>query len=291
MARTRRVSRSRSSIPSASRRSSDGNIRLRRVPPVILERRACERHHYSGAVQENLYATMYAVEERHWWFRGRRAVIWALLRLAGVADSGQLRVLDAGCGTGRNVQEYERLGAVTGVDASAEAVDFCRQRGLDGVVRAGMESLPFESDCFDVALSTDVLEHVENDHAALVELRRVVRPGGNLVLTVPAFNWLWSESDVALGHQRRYTRPQLVRRVRSSGWRPLTATYFNSILLPAIALVRALRPDRTTRPELEQTPRALNGLLAVPLWLEAGFIERGGRLPAGVSVGMVCRRD
>ncbi|MDQ3647027.1 MAG: class I SAM-dependent methyltransferase [Actinomycetota bacterium] len=234
---------------------------------------------------------MYALEDRHWWFRGRRAVIWALLRRAAVPESGRLRVLDAGCGTGRNLHEYDRLGAASGVDASAEAVDFCRRRGLTAVVRSGVESLPFESDAFDVAFATDVLEHVEDDHAALAELRRVVAPGGTLVSTVPAFEWLWSDSDVALGHHRRYTRRRLLDVVGSSGWRASAATYFNSLLLPPIAVTRALRRPDHRRPELEQTPAALNRLLAAPMQLEAALIGRGVRLPAGVSLGVVCRRD
>jgi SAM-dependent methyltransferase len=229
------------------------------------------------------------VEDRHWWFRGRRAVLWALLERAGVA--APRRALDAGCGTGRNLQDYARLGSASGVDPSASAVEFCHQRGLMDVREAGVESLPFDAGSFDLLLATDVLEHVDDDLAALRELRRVAEPGALLVVTVPAYMWLWTASDEALQHKRRYTRRELTARASQAGWEPLTATYFNSLLLPPIAVARKLRGkvSDAQRPELELTPPLLDRLLVAPMRIEAVLIARGLRLPAGVSVAMVCR--
>lgn len=236
------------------------------------------------------YAEMYEQEDVHWWFRGRRHVIWALVGRAGLAPSP--RLLDAGCGTGRNLVEFGALGPATGVDPSADAVAYCHERGLSDVHQAGLESLPFEDGRFDLLLACDVLEHVADDTGALIELRRVAADGAALVLTVPAYQWLWTAHDVALHHLRRYTERGLRRRVVAAGWVPVQATYFNSLMLPAVAAARlaARISARHGRTDLDRTPARLNGALAMPLRLEAAAIRHGARLPAGVSVGMVCRK-
>lgn len=236
------------------------------------------------------YAEMYHQEEVHWWFRGRRDVIWALIGRAGLPPSP--RLLDAGCGTGRNLVEFGALGPATGVDPSADAVAFCHDRGLADVQVAGLEALPFDDGRFDLLLACDVLEHVADDAGALGELWRVAAPGAALVLTVPAYQWLWTDHDVALHHLRRYTRRPLCRLVVEAGWRPVQATYFNSLLLPVVAAARlaARRSNRPGRTDLGRTPAGLNGALELPLRLEAAAIRRGARLPAGVSVGMVCTK-
>jgi SAM-dependent methyltransferase len=239
-------------------------------------------------VRETAYREHYDVEDRHWWFRGRWAVVEALLDRAGLPPSP--RILDAGCGTGGNLQRYARMGSAVGVDPSPEAVRFCRERELEPVVQAGLEDLPFEDDRFDLIAATDVLEHVEAEGPALEELRRVAAPGAALLLTVPAYMWLWTDEDERLHHHRRYTRPRLRQAVERAGWRTELATYFNTFLLPPIALARALPGRREDdRADLDRTPDALNGPLSVPMRLEARMIRAGLRLPAGVSVGIVCR--
>lgn len=245
-------------------------------------------------MEEELYRLMYEVEDRHWWFRGRAAVVAALIGRLDVP--GSPRILDAGCGTGRNLQRYAQLGAAQGIEPSANAVQFCRERGLDNVQQATLEQLPFDGGSFDLMVATDVLEHVEDDAAALRELRRVAAPDAGLVMTVPAYRWLWSEEDDRLGHRRRYTRKRLRGVAAENGWRPHFATYFNLLLLPPITVARrfrdrrdAGRTDAARRSELAMTPGWLNGPLSVPMRLEAGLIRAGLPLPAGVSIGIACR--
>jgi SAM-dependent methyltransferase len=235
------------------------------------------------------YAEHYRHEERHWWFRGRLRVIWALLGRAGLPEHP--RILDAGCGTGRNLVEFGRLGTAHGVDASETAVEFCRRRGLDGVRLGRLEALPFEEDSFDLLLACDVLEHVPDDLPALRELRRVAAPGASLLITVPAYRWLWSKHDVQLHHHRRYTLRGLREHVRAAGWDPVVDSYFMTVLLPAVAATRLLdrATGRTPDSDLDRTPPVLNRLFESPAQLEAAVIARGGRLPAGVSIGAVCR--
>jgi SAM-dependent methyltransferase len=240
-------------------------------------------------MREAAYREHYAVEDEHWWFRGRWAVIEALLSRTELPQ--RPRILDAGCGTGGNLQRYSRLGEAWGVDPSPEAVSFCQERGLNQVRQAGLESLPFEQGEFDLIAATDVVEHIEAEQEALRELWRVAAPGAAMLLTVPAYMWLWSQEDDNLHHKRRYTRPRLRRAVESCGWETQLSTYFNSILLPPIALAKRL-PQRSDgrKADLERTPSALNGPLSTPMRIEASLIRRGVRLPAGVSVGIVCRK-
>lgn len=239
-------------------------------------------------MRDRAYLEHYAAEDRHWWFRGRWAVIEALLARAGLPE--RPRILDAGCGTGGNLARYSRLGEAIGVDPSPDAVRLCRGRGLGSVREAGIEELPFAEASFDLIAATDVLEHVADEGRALRELRRTAAPGGVLLLTVPAYMWMWSREDEYLHHHRRYTRRRLRAAAQAAGWAPQVVTYFNSTLLPAIALFRLLGgQSRRRRSELELTPRLLNRPLSVPMRVEAALIRAGLALPAGASVGLVCR--
>jgi SAM-dependent methyltransferase len=230
-------------------------------------------------------------EDRHWWYRGRRKVLERVvedLRLPARA-----RILDAGCGSGRNMVELARHGTVTGIELSETSVSLARERGMGEVIAGSVLEMPFEADSFDLAASLDVIEHLEDDLAALRELRRVVAPGGSLLVTVPAYQWLWSGHDEINHHFRRYTRRSLQRAGEEAGWHQVRTTYFNSLLLPAAILLRVL--DRFSRKTTESSldlwvpPEPMNWLLERPLQLEAGLIGRGGRIPAGLSLLAVFR--
>jgi SAM-dependent methyltransferase len=228
------------------------------------------------------------VEDRHWWFTGRWAVVEALLSRVTLPE--RPRILDAGCGTGGNMKRLQRLGEVSGVDPSPEAVGFCRERGFSSVQQASVEELPFGDETFDLVQATDVIEHVAAEAAALRELLRVAVPGGVLLLTVPAYMWLWSDEDERLHHQRRYTRKRLRRAVEEAGWTTEYATYFNSFLLPPIALARRLPRRSSETADLDRTPPALDGALSLPMRIEARLVRSGVDLPAGVSIGIVGRK-
>jgi SAM-dependent methyltransferase len=230
-------------------------------------------------------------EDRHWWYRGRRSVLERVvddLRLPARA-----RILDAGCGSGRNMVDLARHGAVTGIELSGTSVALARERDSGDVVEGSVLEMPFEADAFDLAASLDVIEHLEDDLRALRELRRVVAPGGSLLVTVPAYQWLWSGHDEINHHHRRYTRRSLQRIGEQAGWQQVRTTYFNSLLLPAAILLRVL--DRFSRKTTESSldlwvpPAPINWLLERPLALEAALLGRGGRIPAGLSLLAVFR--
>jgi SAM-dependent methyltransferase len=232
-------------------------------------------------------------EDRHWWYRGRRTVIDRVLDGLGLPGPAATRILDAGCGSGRNMVELARRGTVTGIELSATSVCLARERGVGEVIEGSVLEMPFADDSFELAVSLDVVEHLEDDAAALRELRRVVAPGGALVVTVPAYQWLWSGHDVINHHHRRYTRRSLQSVAEGAGWRQERTTYFNSLLLPVAILLRVLDRinTRTTESSLDLwvPPAPVNWLLERPLELEAGAIARGGRIPAGLSLLSVFR--
>src|SRR5438445_10100628 len=230
-------------------------------------------------------------EDRHWWYRGRRQVlerVIAALRLAPAA-----RILDAGCGSGRNMVELSRRGTVTGVEVSDTGAGLARARHAGEVISGSVLQMPFASASFDLAVCLDVLEHLEDDLAALRELRRVVAPGGSLLVTVPAYQWLWSGHDEVNHHHRRYTRRSLQRVAERAGWQQVRTTYFNSLLLPVAIMLRLL--DRVNTKTTESSldlwvpPEPLNWLLERPLAMEGALIGRGGRIPGGLSLLAVFR--
>ena len=239
-------------------------------------------------MRETAYREHYEVEDRHWWYRGRWAVVEALLSHSTLPPDPD--ILDAGCGTGGNLRKFGRFGTASGIEPSAEAVGFCQARGLERVQQGNLESLPFADGSFDLVAATDVIEHVAAEGQALRELHRVAVPNGLMLLTVPAYMWLWSAEDVNLHHHRRYTKRRLEQAVREAGWKSVFATYFNTLLLLPIAVAKKL-PRRGESGDLERTPASLDGALSLPMRLEARLIRAGLSLPAGVSVGILCRRD
>ncbi|HLL92704.1 MAG TPA: class I SAM-dependent methyltransferase [Solirubrobacteraceae bacterium] len=230
-------------------------------------------------------------EDRHWWYRGRRTVLDGVI--AGLGLPASARILDAGCGSGRNMVELARYGTVTGVELSAPSVALAVARQAGEVVAGSVLEMPFPEDSFDLAVSLDVIEHLQDDLGALRELRRTVARGGALLVTVPAYPWLWSHHDEINHHHRRYTRRSLQRVAEQAGWRQTRTTYFNSLLLPVAIVLRVL--DRVNTKTTESSldlwvpPEPLNWLLERPLALEAALIARGGRIPAGLSLLAVFR--
>jgi SAM-dependent methyltransferase len=233
---------------------------------------------------------MLTSDETHWWYRGRRRVLRAELDRLPLVPAA--RLLDAGCGSGRTLDELTRYGRVSGVDLSPEAVAYARRRGHDDVRVARVEELPFEDATFDVVTCLDVVEHTPDDRATLAELRRVTRPGGLLLVTVPAYQALWSWHDEVNLHFRRYDGSSLRSVARTAGWDVVADTHFNSLLLAPAAAVRLAQRRRGAHAhsDLDLTPSALNGLLELPLRLESRMIAAGVRLPAGLSLLAVLRR-
>ncbi len=235
---------------------------------------------------------MLAVDEHHWWYRGRRRIIRAELERLPLPAHAE--VLDAGCGSGRTLADLVAYGTVSGVELHEDAAEVARSRG-HGEVRVGrLEELPWADASFDLITCLDVIEHTEDDRTALGELLRVCRPGGWLLVTVPAYPSLWSLHDEANHHYRRYTRASLSGAARAAGWTVTRLSSFNSVLLaPAAAVRLAQRRSRAhngSSNNLAIGPPWLNDALEAPLALEAKWLSRGRTLPFGLSLVAVLRR-
>ena len=243
-------------------------------------------------MQQHTYSIMYEVEEKHWWFVGRRRIIAGFVEKI-CRDIGKLRprILDVGCGTGANLQMLSEFGVTEGVDVSTEALDFCRARGLSKVKQGAAESLPYEDASFDLVTGLDVVEHLDDDVAGLREMRRVLRPDGRALLFVPAFMFLWGVQDDISHHRRRYTVAELKRRLSEAGLSVERATYANISFFLPILVGRMLMRLTGFRPASENniTIGALNRLLGNILGAESWWLRRMN-FPFGVSIVCVARR-
>jgi SAM-dependent methyltransferase len=243
-------------------------------------------------VEQSEFETMLALDERHWWYRGRRRVLRAVLDRLALPPAAS--VLDAGCGSGRTLDELRRYGETHGLELNPLGVAAARSRGHHDVREGPLEAIPFEDSSFDLVTCLDVIEHTDDDVVSLRELRRVTRPGGWLVVTVPAHPALWSRHDEVNRHRRRYTRRTLRRAAEAAGWRVVRRTGFNVVYLVPAALVRLARrngdaQDEGGSSELALTPAGLDSALELPLRLEAALVRRGANLPTGLSLLAVMR--
>jgi SAM-dependent methyltransferase len=239
------------------------------------------------------YRRMFEAEEAQWWYAGQRAIASALLGPAlGPDPPGQRRLLDAGCGTGFNLLALGRLGCATGIDLAPEAIAFCRERGVRAL-RARLLALPFRDAAFDVATSFDVIYHawVTDDRAAVAEMARVLRPGGLLLVRVPAFMALWGAHDTEVQSRHRYTRGELVALLERCGLRVERASYCNSLLFPLLLARRTL--DRLlgrAGSDVGFLPPPVEWAFKRALLAEAGLVRRGLSLPVGASVVALARK-
>jgi SAM-dependent methyltransferase len=251
-------------------------------------------------MEPNEYARMFALEESHWWYRALRRRIRLALARAGALPHPSApappAALDAGCGSGMLLAEWGQRVRGVGLDFSATALVGARRRGLERLMQASVEAIPLRSGVMDLIVSADVLYHrgVRDDVTALREFHRCLRPGGLLVLNLPAYRWLRSAHDDAIHTERRYTAGEVCAKLRRAGLRPLRVRYWNWLLFFPIALVRVAR--RHTRSangvpisDLRPLPRGLNLLLNAVLALEArlAFLPA----PAGLSILAVARKE
>jgi SAM-dependent methyltransferase len=240
-------------------------------------------------------------EDRHWWFATRtRAILAFLDRYAG--PEGYPRILDVGCGAANMTHHLSRYGHVFGVDSNARPLLVARQRGLDAALGSA-EHLPFQDGSFDLVALLDTVEHVPGEGQVFDECRRVLSPEGKLLITVPAFQSLWSQNDVINLHQRRYTARGLQGRLVECGFRPLRLSYAHFFIFPAAAGLILLRRGRAEpelssphldedayQVEMEPASPLVNRLLATVGQVEAALL-RHVSLPWGTSVIALAARQ
>lgn len=237
----------------------------------------------------DLYKDIYTKEETHWWHQAKRRFVRQLI--SGYTTNKNPSILDVGCGTGKNMEELSSFGVVWGIDPSAEALSFCRKRGLTQIKKGQAEHIPFKNNSFDIVCVLDVLEHVD-DSASLAEIKRVLKDDGQVVITVPAFSWMWSKWDEILHHKRRYNKKQLRELLIKEGFIIRRITYIHGLLLIPTFIIRKLK-------QLQKIPYSsdfrinntfINTILANISKLEQWWINRYD-MPFGTSVLCMAQKN
>ena len=228
------------------------------------------------------YRKMAAVEDAMWWYRGLRANLQAV---AGAARPGEA-LLDAGCGTGGTLHHLRAAAPsvrLYGMDFDRQACALARAKCDCPIAAGSIDALPFASQAFDVILSADVLCHRSVDEpAALAELHRCLKPGGRLILNLPAYDWLISTHDARVHTARRYTARGLARLLGGHGFGDIRATYWNTLLFPLMVLRRKLFRGGSSDVMLYPAPieRVFRALVGLETWA----LSAGWGLPFGGSV-------
>jgi SAM-dependent methyltransferase len=236
-----------------------------------------------------LYETYRQIEQEHWWFVGRREILFDVLKKH---LSPTAKILDVGCNTGVLVGKLQERGIdAYGTDLSEEAIAYGKERGTKKLFVATGESQPFADATFDAVMALDVIEHIDDDCGALKEMRRVLKPGGILIIKVPAFKFLWGLQDEVAHHKRRYTRPMLTSLIKNIGFDIVRATYFNTFLFLPITLVRMIQkivpPKRSSDFDLNNP--FVNTILTKVFVLESRLL-RHTNMPFGISLLVIAQK-
>ncbi|WP_164976061.1 class I SAM-dependent methyltransferase [Oleiharenicola lentus] len=242
-------------------------------------------------MQLDEYRKLAETEDRMWYFRAlnRRMAHW----LGRLQPEREARVLDAGCGTGGLIKSLRAANPgwrITGLDFMPLACELARERTGAEIVQGSITSLPFADATFDAVVSADVVCQVEDHAQALREFARVVRPGGAVLVNVPAYRWLWSYHDDACQTKHRYTRPELVALFQAAGLAVRFASYANLLPLPLIAARRKLFPPAQPTSDVQVYAAPVEAVFSTMAAGEHAWTKRGWPLPAGSSVFVAARK-
>jgi SAM-dependent methyltransferase len=251
------------------------------------------------SMEATFYEDYYQHENSHWWFRWRYDLITKLV--TSLKRDETFRILDAGCGTGQMTKQLEGIGDAVGMDSAIEAIGYARSRGVERLVRGSITAPPFAEGSFDCVLALDVIEHVDDDIGILTCLYRVIKPGGHLIITVPAYDALWSEHDEINHHKRRYRAGQLKMLIQEAGFDVERLTYCNTALYLPVLITRKLKNawrslsakrspgPRPPRSDLGNYPHPINEALYGLMKAETKLMESID-MPFGVSILAVATR-
>ena len=236
------------------------------------------------------YDRMRILQEGHWWFEGRRRILTGLIECLDLPKPA--RIAEVGCGPGGNLAMLTRFGEGTAVEPDDASRLYAAEHS--GVrVEGGLlpDRLPFEPASFDLVGAFDVIEHVDQDGASVAALGRLAKPGGYLATTVPGQPWMWSRHDELHHHKRRYRMSDYRALFDAAGLEIVTASYFNTLLFPPIAAIRAMKmaTGSTAADDDAMPPAPVNALLAGVFGSELFWLKHAP-LPIGVSIVVIARR-
>ena len=230
-----------------------------------------------------VYQQMAELDDRHWWYRARRRILAELIRRE-VRLPVDGRILEIGCGTGHNLQMLSGFGHVDGLELDDEAAALSEKRLGRGIIRSPLPELDGVSNDYDLIGAFDVIEHIEDDRAALAAIATKLKPGGKFMMTVPAHPWMWTAHDVANHHKRRYSKRSLRALVEGSPMRLQKIGYFNSLLFPVAVTERTVSKLRGKDDgDVSLPPAPLNAALETVFASERYLVGRLP-LPPGLSL-------
>lgn len=234
------------------------------------------------------------MENTYWWHIGKRYLVRSLIG-HHFGKKRDLKILEIGCGTGGLTRCLPKYGKVTGFDISPEAVEFCKSKDLQDIYVQDISILNTGSYLkrFDLILALDVLEHLQDDVAAMEKVREMLADGGLFFINVPAHKFLWSEHDEALEHKRRYHRLELTKKLKDAGFEIVSSSYFVTLISPLIILYRLYGNifGKSAYPKTSYVllPRVLNNFMATLLKIETRILLKM-RIPFGVTLNFVARK-
>jgi SAM-dependent methyltransferase len=244
-------------------------------------------------MRQDIYDKMYQVEDAHWWFAAKRKIVNDLLErfLLSKMERRPLRLADLGCGCGRMLAELPESIDGVGLDASQRAIEFCAARGVGARLGRLPDDVPFAARSFDAVLMLDVVEHLDDDAASLASAGGLIRPGGVMIITVPAIPGLWSDWDEAHEHKRRYTRASFERAIAASGLEVEFVSYMNMLLFPIAAAARLFMRSRGRPAQAQlETPRAPVNAVLRSVFASERFLLGRVPLPVGLSLVAVLKK-
>lgn len=245
-------------------------------------------------MEKELYDNIQQVEATHWWYKARREIIFDRVKPI-LKSRPNPKALDIGCGTGYNLRYLQELGCqdVTGLDFSPNALEYCRSRNLERLICGDASRLPLRAASYDLITTLDIIEHLEDDVRTLEETYRALKPGGTLVIFVPAYQFLWSLQDEISHHVRRYTAQELQKKVLSAGFEIKKLTYANTFMFPLVwagrLVLKIFRPHFKIASESQMNPTWMNGMLYQIFKAELPWLRRIN-FPFGVSILCVCEK-
>jgi SAM-dependent methyltransferase len=229
---------------------------------------------------------MAETESRHWWFSARRSIVSEMIERLSLAQDSE--ILEVGCGTGGNLATLARFGKVSAFELDANAREIAAEKPDHSCdIRAGKcpDKIPFHDQRFALICLFDVLEHIDKDTETLIALKRLLLKDGRILITVPAFQWLWSSHDEYLHHKRRYTAKQLRKTITDAELQPVKISYFNTILFPLAIIARLWdkMPGKSSVTGTSIPPGPINKIFRVLFGAERFLLKRFN-LPFGVSL-------
>jgi len=243
-------------------------------------------------MEKMLYEKIFNLENNHWWFQARTKIIFFILTNY-IKITNDFKILDIGCGTGLMIKKIKnkfKNSQILGIDSSSEAVRFCKKRGLD-IILASADKTNQTSSSFDLIMALDLIEHVKQDTNALKEFNRILKNNGYILITVPAFEFLFDIHDKLADHKRRYTTKKLKLKLKSTGFKIIKISYYNTFLFIPIIILKLFKKITGSNQDHIQKENFILNYLCKIIFSSEFFILKYFNFPFGVSIICLAQKN